>query len=409
MRSLLDCRTFLLLIATFLVLRNLAQSKCIQQIFPVAVEIPVQENAENETPVVPKYRLNVPFYIHTDYDLNWHNATAGGKPYWPAEPNAKTCDGKHSDDYWYMRSAWKHPMRTFNPNEAKLFFVPVLLNEVMERYAEFWKLRHKPFCAHGKTGCIEKDKDLELLYKVNDALGRNKYFQRSDGTDHIIVLSHWEARKLPANVTNIHKCNTLTFEDEVPNATLPYDRIRMPGFYVGKPCPLAEKTHDFAMIATFKHNKSDAFEFQKRNFQSRADLCEWLPGTAGTTIRCGPGEQCPALAQARYGFHVRGDTWGSNRLMDTLMSRTVPIFTSEEQYKILPSFYPWKEVGYLIEVSDRKTFQKEVEKLLNRPAKEYEEKLRKIDQYMYLLNHTLPYQFDGHMADLADKLELTVK
>jgi Exostosin family len=401
MNTIIDSRAFLLLVAAFLAIGNLAQSKYGRPLSPATV----QSHAEPEH--MPTFRLNVSFYIHLDYDLNWRNATVGGKPYWPEEPHARSCHGKHSDDFWYMRSAWDHPMRTLDPNKAKLFFVPVLLNAVLDRFVEFRKRRRNRFCAHGHRDCIREAKDLGLLYQVNEALGQNTFFQRSNGTDHIIVLSHWQARSLPADVPNIHKCNTLTFEDEVPNATLPYNRIRMPGFYVGKPCPSAEKTHDFAMIGTFKHNLTSAWEVQRRNFQSRADVCEWLPGTTGTTIHCGPGDQCPALAQARYGFHVRGDTWGSNRLMDTLLSRTIPIFTAEEQYKILPSFYPWKEVSYLIEVSNRTTFQEEVEKLLNLPTKEYEEKLKKIDQYMYLLNHTLPYQFDGHMADLANKLGMT--
>jgi hypothetical protein len=357
----------------------------------------------------PQFRLKVPFYIYTHPDLNWHDATMAGHPYWPVEPHGLNCDGKHSDDFWYLRSALDHPMRTLNADAAKLFFVPVLLNEVLERLAEYWQLRYKKFCAHvNNTDCFDNGKDQRLLYKVNEALGTRPYFRRSNGTDHLIVLSHWESRKLPADLTNLHMCNTLTFENEIPNATMPYDRVRMPGFYVGKPCPLViNKTHDFAMIATFKHNKTQTSDIQRRDFQSRADLCDWLPGVAGGTIRhCGPGEQCPALAQARYGFHVRGDTWGSNRLMDTIMTRTVPIFTSEEQYKILPPFYPWREVSYLIEVKDRVTFQQEVKKLLDRPQHEYEEKLRKIDQYMYLLNHKMPYQFDGHMAQLADRLGL---
>jgi hypothetical protein len=362
--------------------------------------------------VVPTLHLTVPFYVYTQRDLNWQDATVADRPFWPVEPNSYTSDGKHSDDFWYLRSALAHPMRTMDPNQARLFFVPVLLNEVLERFAiaEYNKLkRRRKFCAHSNdtAECIDSPYDLRLLYQVNQALGRSEYFQRSNGTDHLIVLSHWEARKLPADLPNIHKCNSLNFENEVPNATLPYSRIRMPGFYVGKPCPSSvdQKTHDFAMIGSFKHNKTKASLVQRRAFQNRADLCEWLPGV-GTVRHCGPGAQCPALAQARYGFHVRGDTWGSNRLMDTIMSRTVPIFTSEEQYKILPSFYPWREVSYLIELDDRSTFEINVRKLLARPQHEYEEKLRKIDQYMYLMNHTLPYQFDGHMAELADRLGL---
>jgi hypothetical protein len=112
------------------------------------------------------------------------------------------------------------------------------------------------------------------------------------------------------------------------------------------------------------------------------------------------------LANARYGFHVRGDTWGSNRLMDTLMSYTIPLFTNEEQYKILPSFYPWKDVSYLVNVTNKRSFLASIDDILSRPQTEYLDKIRLIKENMHKLQHKRPYQFDLHMAELARKLKL---
>lgn len=266
--------------------------------------------------------------------------------------------------------------------------------------------RRGEFCVHADPDaeCFDQKDDFALFETVNTALGESEYFRRLNGTDHLVVLSHFYARKLPPQYTNLYKCNTLGFEDEIPESARPFDRLRSPGFYIGNPCPAVdEKTHDFALIATFKHNQTNVWKSQKRAFQSRADVCEWL-GPDRRVSKCGPGDQCPALAQARYGFHVRGDTWGSNRLMDTIMSRSVPIFTAQEQYDILPTFYPWRNVSYFVDVSNKESFTKGIEDLLNRPESEYEEKLRLIEENMHLLNHTQQFQFDGHMAELARKL-----
>jgi hypothetical protein len=182
----------------------------------------------------------------------------------------------------------------------------------------------------------------------------------------------------------------------------------MPGFYVGRACPpVTSKVHDFAMVASIWNDDSNP---QKRDdFKSRKDICDWLGSNHTRNISvaaCGWGKQCPALAEAKYGFHARGDTWGSNRLMDTILSRTIPLFTNEEQYKILPPFYPWREVSYLVNVTDYNSFFASIDDILSRPQSEYVEKLQLIDDHMHLIDHKQPFQFDGYMAELARRLGL---
>jgi hypothetical protein len=92
--------------------------------------------------------------------------------------------------------------------------------------------------------------------------------------------------------------------------------------------------------------------------------------------------------------------------MDTIMSHTIPLFTNEEQYKILPSFYPWKQVSYLVNVTSKDSFLASIENILSRPHSEYLEKKRLIKEKMHLLEHKRPYQFDLHMAELAQRLGL---
>jgi hypothetical protein len=355
--------------------------------------------------------LRVPFYIYENPELNWQNATLDGKPYTPPEPSSVGAEGKHSDDYFLLQAALTHPMRTRDPERAQLFFVPTLLNSALQLVAQWKHRRGKRFCTNGRRNCFKKSDQLKLFTMVNQSLTDSPWFQRSGGKDHIIVASHWHSRVLGPEVGAIHMCNSLIFENEVPTTATPYDRVRLPGLYVGKACPKApKKAHDFAMIASLKHDDPDARQVTKDRFQSRKDICDWLrsnPNKRNFTVGvCGRGKQCPSLANARYGFHVRGDTWGSNRLMDTLMSYTIPLFTNEEQYKILPSFYPWKDVSYLVNVTNKRSFLASIDDILSRPQTEYLDKIRLIKENMHKLQHKRPYQFDLHMAELARKLKL---
>ena len=70
------------------------------------------------------------------------------------------------------------------------------------------------------------------------------------------------------------------------------------------------------------------------------------------------------LAQSRFGFHVRGDTFGANRLFDTILSGTVPIFTFKEQYDILPQWVDWKGLSYFVSITTEDAFTESLDRIL---------------------------------------------
>lgn len=350
------------------------------------------------------FELTVPFYMYDSPALDWVNATLDGKPYAPAGLDDKAFNAKHDDDFFMLLAARKHPLRTLDPSKAKLFYVPVMMNAILDRGSGY-QLERGEFCVNGQ--CFQKGRSRRhlLIKMVDDALGKSPYFQRSDGKDHVVTLSHFSARGLSEDMLNIHKCNSIIFEKEITKGAKQFpDRIRIPGMYIGNPCEPVQKTHDFAMIASIRDD-DDIPAYRKKLFKPRGKVCRWLAEIDCLVSTCGSGSQCPALGVARYGFHVRGDTWGSNRLMDTIMSRTVPIFTNEVQYEIVPSFYPWKSVSYLVNISTPEAFQISIKSILERPANEFDEKLEAIEDNMYLLNHTKPYMFDRFMAEFARELK----
>lgn len=371
---------------------------------------------------------------------------------------------KHSDDYWFLQAAKQHPMRVLDPQEAKLFVVPTLLSA----------LESHTFSIIGRnwTLCVEDRCNFDLLRHADNLLHESPWFQRYGGRDHIVVDSHfhkqvytvlmddydirnleddsinfyestdekddnydsndagiphdpeqqqqgdqWQQPLLRRRKSSLFSCNLIAFENVHPPMDLTTavetdgdERVMLPSLYVGKSCdPSTPKTADFAMIGTLKDNDP--------MFVNRTNICNWLLNSTSfdySVSDCGTGEQCPALAQARFGFHPRGDTFGSNRLMDTLLSGSVPIFTHRQQYDILPQgIAPWHEMGVWIPITSRPKFDKYVQKLLtlsNDPATggAYEETRKHIAKYWHILDPTQGIgQFDAYMHQFAILLNMT--
>jgi Exostosin family len=344
-----------------------------------------------EAPAI-RTEFMLPFYIY-DNGLDWSNATFRDKNGgWLKFDTPNLIRYKHSDDYWLLKHAKQHPMRTKDPSKAKLFFVPTLLS--------VWTYHAM---VHPPTGlCVEGVCGKALLEQADKLLHESPWFKRSQGRDHIVVATHWQNTPLfDSPTSSLYRCNLILFENREPRhfKALTGGRVRSSSFYVGTPC---DETHDekkdFAMVATLKPDIS---------FRSRSNVCKWLQhGQNYSVSHCGKGQQCPALGQARYGFHLRGDTWGSNRLIDTLLSDVVPLLESVEQILILPDFVPWLDLVYLVDVSSEANFHISMHGLLAKRDEEYQEKLANITMYKDIFDHTKGRQFDLYMKWFAQKLEL---
>ena len=64
----------------------------------------------------------------------------------------------------------------------------------------------------------------------------------------------------------------------------------------------------------------------------------------------------PTSSNALLGFHLQGDNWSSNRLFDTLISGTVPVFTNDHQYGSQPQWYDWDRISYFVNVQNKTNF-----------------------------------------------------
>jgi hypothetical protein len=351
-----------------------------------------KRSAANTTTENDLLLLSVPFYVYEE--LAWVSATYSGIPVgnYAKEPRSS----KHSDDYWFMQASLRHPMRTRNPEDAKLFVAPILMNFFDRRVSG----------KHGKNLCWKGKCNRKLLKYAGDFLNSSPWFQTSPHL-HIAVISHfaymkpWWLPKKPDVLTNaLYQCHAVTFEGRKPNAP---DRLAFPNYYVGNSCPLAPiKSHDLAMIANMEADSSS----RNGHFQDRRDICTWIKEANGSTSVCGSGNQCPALAQAKFGFHARGDTFGSNRLMDTILSGTVPLFTREEQYDILPSWIDWKLLSYFVatgNTTNKREFLQSLESVLQ-DKEGYKRRQEDILQNRKLFDWMTLHPFDTYMYMLQAEI-----
>jgi Exostosin family len=341
----------------------------------------------------PSTLLTVPFYVYEE--LVWHNLTYYGRATL-AEQLAKA-PLKQSEDFWFMKASLLHPLRTLNPEQAKLFVVPTLMNFVSDGIALALQDPQFKTCYNGL--CNE-----ELLRHTETFLSNSPYFQRFNGSDHIMVLSNWYSTKRPdlfqlsPVVSNL---NLVNFENEKINNR---NRSSFPSTYVGIPCNVSEtKTSDFAFIGSLWE---DAPRRKKERFRTRRNVCQWLLGSEykKSTQVCGSGvEQCPALAQAKYGFHIRGDTYGANRLLDTLLSGTVPVFTHwQEQRSILPDWIDWELLSVRVNVKNKHEFLEGIHTMLGQT--DYETKRQHVLNNIRLLDWRTGIAFDVYMFMFQQEL-----
>lgn len=189
------------------------------------------------------------------------------------------------------------------------------------------------------------------------------WIHRNGGSDHVLVGSHFqlyyswsttELRTFPA----LHACNRISFERN----DMSRNQIYIASTYVGFPCEPSEKKFDIAFIGNLNHKPP---RYTAKGAE-RHHFCEWLSDQESFGVhdderisvsQCGQGERCPSLSEARFGIHARGDTFGSNRLIDILGSSTVPIFTHPEQLEIVPPFLPWKKMSVLVDVGLNKSWE----------------------------------------------------
>jgi hypothetical protein len=350
-------------------------------------------------------RFDVPFFVYTG-GIDWMEAridrygTASihdlmtGTEQLPISSFPR----KHADDFFFLKAALNHPMRTDDPSEAELFVVPGFFNIMTDGIAYIHP--HRKLCANVTSkGSTTKLCNFELVDHLENMLATSEWFNRKQGKDHVVVCSGTKCEKLMQSYPLINKCNWIAFEEN----SMPGNRCRIASTYVGDRCDHEPKQFTFGMVATMRS------ELNKRHFTERMNVCMWLNSSYSSlhlleTLQnritpppfCGKGEQCPVLAQSRFGFHVPGDTYGSSRLIDIILSGSVPVFTHPAQYSILPPYVPWEDLSILVPVMPVTTEEEFVRSFADK-VQLYDRLRGEVDKYASLVDWETPVPFEQYM------------
>jgi hypothetical protein len=370
----------------------------------VSASLHQEEEIERQPPLsdsneLSSTLLSVPYYVYEE--LIWlDNATLDGISLQEAiEENKVFPNPKHNDDYWFMKASLTHPMRTYNPEEAKLFVVPSLSNIIMHTSIYYTK---EKLCWRGICG-------RPLMEYIDNVLTESPWFQRNAGADHLASVGYhgWFNQRFKGKqFKSIQNCNVVGFCGGVKINSA--DRLFFQKLYVGTACPQSsEKTHDFTMVASLRP--------KDKRFRSRQHICDWMGGGASINVTnehratnysmpvCGPGQQCPTLSNSRFGFHVRGDSYGANRLADTLLSGTVPIFTMKEQYTTVPDWFDWDKISYFADVTNKTSFLASINSILA-DKEGYQTRLQNVLNDRDLFDWRTEAPFDTYMYMLQSHL-----
>jgi len=305
-----------------------------------------------------------------------------------------------------MRSAMNHPMRVNDPEKATLFYVPALMN-VISVTSLNRSFRYN-YCVNNKC-------NYELFDVINKYLGNSKWFQRKNGADHIIVASHygfntiWEkkdeanfesmefSRKVANYYRNIFNCNKVIFEHASQGDIHNQDRINFPAMYVGKRCEDSnnEIRNRFVFLANFERSAE------------RKEMVEWIRKVTFTENQDLIGsdlEFCPNIGYGKYGFHVKGDSYGASRLIDLILNGVVPVFTEQEQYNILPSWLPFRWISFYADVSSQHAFMVSLQEIIVDDSN-YEMKHNAILKYKDLFDYETNFPFDMYMYHFAKEIK----
>ena len=124
------------------------------------------------------YQEKIPFYVYTNHSQYLTCLPAAKKAF------AQWSDYFHGDDVIWNKLILEHPWRVLDPEQAKIFIVPALIN--------FRADRRKVRC--GSNPSLDQHSLMDSMAKY---IISTEHYQKNNGIDHLIVSSHFKIRNNP--------------------------------------------------------------------------------------------------------------------------------------------------------------------------------------------------------------------
>ncbi|KAJ7551815.1 hypothetical protein O6H91_06G031500 [Diphasiastrum complanatum] len=260
---------------------------------------------------------------------------------------------QHNVEYWMMMSLLgdqtlgaenRSAVRVKDPINADVFFVPFFSSVSFNMHS------------HKMRDPVSTEQDKNLQAELVEFLTASKWWQRSGGRDHVIVIHHPNAFRFfkdRLNASIFIVADFWRFSKRV--ARLSKDVV-------------APYTH---MVSTYHEDEAeDPFGsrtillfFQGRIFRKddgfvRAKLARILRRTdgvhfrAGTATPNGVAEVTKGMRSSKFCLHPAGDTPSACRLFDAIVSHCVPVIVSDRIELPFEDELDYKEFCLFFSVAD---------------------------------------------------------
>ncbi|KAI9080902.1 hypothetical protein K1719_037211 [Acacia pycnantha] len=322
---------------------------------------------------------------------------------WPPWPKNSGLKRQHSVEYWMMGSLlyegeedYREAIRVSDPEMADVFFVPFFSS--------------LSFNTHGRNmtdPATEIDRRLQI--DLIDYLSQSKYWERSEGRDHVIPMTHPNAFRFlrdqvnesiqvvvdfgryPKNVSNLRKDVVAPYvhvvdsfeDDESPD---PYESRTTLLFFRGK---LFRKDEGIVRV-------------KLANILSGYDDVHYERSVAtGENIKL----SSKGMRSSKFCLSPAGDTPSSCRLFDAIVSHCVPVIVSDQielpfedeidytQFSLFFSFEEALEPGHM------------VDQLRKFPKEKWVEMWRKLKN----ISHHYEFQYPPKREDAVNMLWRQIK
>lgn len=265
--------------------------------------------------------------------------------------------GGHKGEFAFIDQLHAHPWRRFNPAEAMLFVVPILMGAALE----------------GSCGGQERGK--ALLHEAAVKLQKSEWYNRYSGNDHIFVGTHWRVmwyfRESEEQEPDLKVWRNLiwgrhlaSFEPTFCSMTLPYTTLET---FRDSPkdkngtieAYLAERPYSFFFMGrVFLEAHAHAYRIRRAAFNGmshhrspniivstvqppdhKIQECDIAIKEPWNEISRGGLEACvinhsdlvyaKLAAKSKFHLMIRGDDWTSQRLYDAIHSGSLIIVLSD--------------------------------------------------------------------------------
>lgn len=280
----------------------------------------------NDFPGGKFFMYSGPYFEYLDV-TELYRITHHGMNIWDNERKDTVQD---TGEIWLYRSLLQHPNRTFDPEEADLFYVPAFM-------ATSYRMKNQGF------------RHYKRILNMTNALMEMPYLQRHQGADHLYICTWWrcgaalEAARVLLNVNRTSLLATMERITTWSHWKCPERLVIIP--YVANvnvtqdfsATPFSERSITFFFVGCARHGRHERATVRALSDLDSAHI--QVPGSCDN-FTVGPEEYAALIKDSKFCMVPRGDSYTTRRLFDAVAAGCIPIIQDGGIRRSLP--FAWK-------------------------------------------------------------------